>query len=93
MQFWFYEPGFMHQKVVLIDNSLASVGTMNLDSRSCRLNFEAVAIFLDSTVAEDIEIMFKEDFARAYPLEKTIMEQPVFIRLLAPFARLFAPLL
>lgn len=93
VQFWFYEPGFMHQKVVLIDNSLASVGTMNLDSRSCRLNFEAVAIFLDSAVAEDIQIMFKEDFARAYPLEKTIMEQPVFIRLLAPFARLFAPLL
>ncbi|CAN0595355.1 unnamed protein product, partial [Ectocarpus sp. 12 AP-2014] len=39
-----YQPGFMHQKVILVDNRYAAVGTANMDNRSMRLNFEITAI-------------------------------------------------
>ena len=35
-----YTAGFLHQKVFLVDNQCAAVGTANLDNRSFRLNFE-----------------------------------------------------
>ncbi len=93
VQIHMYEDGFMHQKVVLIDHSIASVGTLNLDSRSCRLNFEATAIMFDEKVATDVEIMLSEDLARSVVLDKTITHQPMWIRLSAPIARLFSPIL
>ena len=33
-----YSAAFMHQKVLLVDDDVASVGTVNLDNRSFRLN-------------------------------------------------------
>ncbi|PSL17181.1 cardiolipin synthase [Shimia abyssi] len=93
VQFLLYQDGFMHQKVVLVDDSIASVGTLNLDSRSCRLNFEATAIVFSPEVAEDVEIMLKDDFSRAELLQKNITDQPRWLRITAPVARLFAPLL
>jgi cardiolipin synthase len=43
-----YEPAFMHQKVFLLDNELAGVGTANFDNRSFRLNFEITALVHDA---------------------------------------------
>ncbi|MFR4224069.1 MAG: phospholipase D-like domain-containing protein [Akkermansia sp.] len=34
----------MHQKVVLMDDDIATVGTANLDNRSLALNFEITAV-------------------------------------------------
>jgi cardiolipin synthase len=59
-----YQPGFMHQKVLVIDNSSAAVGTANLDNRSFRLNFELTVLVLDELFAKETDIMLKEDFAQ-----------------------------
>ena len=40
VKFYRYGNGFLHQKVILVDDVLASVGTANCDNRSFRLNFE-----------------------------------------------------
>ncbi|MCP4822457.1 MAG: cardiolipin synthase [Shimia sp.] len=93
VRFYKYNQGFMHQKCVLVDEAIASVGTFNLDSRSCRLNFEQTAVLFDKTAAKDLEIMFEEDFARADVLTRPITQQPMWVRILAPAARLFAPVL
>lgn len=60
-----YQPGFMHQKVLLSDDSLALVGSINLDYRSFMLNFELSVGVIDKTFAHSVEQMFLEDFARA----------------------------
>ncbi|SFK60822.1 cardiolipin synthase [Shimia haliotis] len=93
IQFLQYNEGFMHQKCVLVDDTIASVGTFNLDSRSCRLNFEETAILIDQRAAKDLEIMFQDDFMRASPLTTPLHHQPLWVRVFAPVARLFAPLL
>ncbi len=88
-----YDAGFMHQKVVLVDDAFAAVGTMNLDNRSFRLNFEAMAVYFDEGAAADLEAMFEADFARSFELTKRLSEQPWKIRVGAPINRLFSPLL
>ena len=47
MRIFRYQRGFLHQKVMLIDERLAAVGTANLDNRSFRLNFEITAFSTD----------------------------------------------
>ncbi len=47
VRIWRYQPGFMHQKVLLADDNLASVGSVNLDFRSFMLNFELAALVAD----------------------------------------------
>lgn len=93
VEIWRYRAGFLHQKALLIDDCLSGVGSTNFDNRSFRLNFETMALFLDSAVAEQVEDMLQADFARSTRLDKTLDEQSLGIRLAAPVARLFAPVL
>lgn len=93
VEIWRYGDGFMHQKVVLVDEDIASIGTINLDNRSCRLNFEATALLFDQNAARDVKAMLESDFTKSERLETELDAQPLLIRLGAPIARLFAPLL
>jgi cardiolipin synthase len=89
-----YQPGFTHQKVLLIDDDTAAVGSMNLDSRSFRLNFEVSALIVDATFARDVEAMLTADFAKALPVEKSeYLDAPYLRRVAMHVARLFDPLL
>ncbi|CUH48530.1 cardiolipin synthase [Ruegeria atlantica] len=88
-----YTDGFMHQKVFVVDDSLAAVGTTNLDNRSFRLNFEAMALFFDPQTTAAVDAMLQKDFAKSYELTRYLEQQPVHIRLGAPLARLFSPIL
>ncbi|WP_227444792.1 cardiolipin synthase [Cognatishimia sp. F0-27] len=93
VQIWRFEAGFMHQKVVLVDDDYAAVGTTNLDNRSFRLNFEAMAVFFDTAFATQVEAMLIRDFDRSSLSRKSLGDQPLGIRVGAPIARLFAPIL
>jgi len=64
---WRYQPGFMHQKVLLADGEIAIVGSINLDYRSFMLNFELSAAVQDSAFASAVESMFLADFDRSRP--------------------------
>lgn len=88
-----YTDGFMHQKVVVVDETLAAIGTSNLDNRSFRLNFEAMAVMFDARAASDASAMLEADFQQAFRLEQSLEDQALWIRLGAPVARLFAPVL
>ncbi|MGI1661607.1 cardiolipin synthase [Palleronia sp. KMU-117] len=93
VEIWRYGEGFMHQKVVLVDGAMFAVGTTNLDNRSFRLNFESMAIFFDPRAAAAGEAMLAADFQRATHLRRPLSAQPAAIRIGAPIARLFSPLL
>lgn len=93
VQIWRYTDGFMHQKAVLVDDRLTAIGTSNLDNRSFRLNFETMATFFGPAPARQMETLLRRDFDTAYLLDTTLRDQPARIRLTAPFARLFSPLL
>lgn len=89
-----YADGFMHQKVVLIDDRLASVGSANIDNRSFCLNFEATLLVADVGFAQEVGRMLEADFRRSVQLEAGYLERKsVFFRLLVRIARLTSPLL
>jgi len=60
-----YRPCRLHWKVLIIDRAWASVGSMNFDSRSFRLNDEANLNVLDPEFALEQHDLFVADAARA----------------------------
>ena len=88
-----YQDGFMHQKIILIDDDLAAVGTANLDNRSFRLNFETMVFVQDKGFAMRVEAMLKTDLELCVELQRTLQQMPYWIRFGAPIARLLAPVL
>lgn len=67
VKIWRYQPGFMHQKVLLADDDLAVVGSINFDYRSFILNFELSVAVASRAFANRVEKMLEADFARAVP--------------------------
>ncbi|KIC25234.1 MULTISPECIES: cardiolipin synthase [unclassified Leisingera] len=88
-----YQGGFMHQKCFVVDDTIAGIGTANLDNRSFRLNFETMALFFDQETAGKVANMLAKDFRNAKELAVGLGQQNQRIRLLAPMARLLAPVL
>ncbi|GHC27047.1 cardiolipin synthase [Aidingimonas halophila] len=88
-----YQPGFLHQKVMLIDNAGATVGTVNLDNRSFRLNFEITAYIADSRFVAEVESMLERDFAncRQVMLEE-LQRRPMWRKLVSRATYLLAPI-
>jgi cardiolipin synthase A/B len=93
IRFYRYKQGFMHQKVILVDDTVAGIGTHNLDVRSCRLNFEITALLFGQKPANQVVEMLEKDFACSEPDDTSLSERPLLKRVGAPIARLFAPLL
>ncbi|MEL6428981.1 MAG: cardiolipin synthase [Planctomycetota bacterium] len=89
-----YDAGFMHQKAVLVDDDLALIGTMNLDNRSMRLNFELSVLVEGSSFAEELGGVLEADFEASNEVTLADMEETTtWFRLKARAARLFAPIL
>ena len=89
-----YEDGFMHQKVILVDDDYAGVGTANFDNRSFRLNFEVTCLAHDRAFCADVAAMLETDLARATRLtEADLDEKSLPFRLAARGTRLLAPVL
>jgi cardiolipin synthase A/B len=90
-EIWRYLPGFMHQKVALVDDDITSVGSVNLDIRSGLLNFELTVLTESREAARRMEAMLMADFAEAVLLERDLAGQPLHRQVLARVSRLMAP--
>ena len=89
-----YEPAFMHQKVFLLDDELAGVGTANFDNRSFRLNFEITALVKDPQFCKEVEQMLIADFERSRAVtSEELADKPFWFPLATGTARLLAPVL
>ena len=89
-----YSKGFLHQKVILVDDKIAGVGTVNFDNRSFRINFEITLWFTGAKMIKAVEAMLVTDFADGK--EVTLGQRrkmPLGMRFLSQAARLFSPIL
>jgi len=94
VQFYRFERGFLHAKSMLLDEIASAVGTVNLDNRSFRLNFEITALILDPGFAREVETMFEEDFASARLVTaEEVLQAPLWYRAASRAASLLAPVL
>jgi cardiolipin synthase len=89
-----YTEGFMHQKAVVVDESLSAVGTANFDNRSFRLNFEVMSLVADRGFTSKVASMLEADFTHSSDVShERFADYPLWKRVGSKFARLFGPVL
>ena len=94
VKMYFYQPGFLHSKTIVIDDKLFTVGSTNMDFRSFEQNFEVNALVFDPELAVKMRKIFERDLADSVRVNAgTWKKRPVKIRLKESIARLFSPLL
>ncbi len=91
---FFYNKGFMHQKTILLDNSISLIGTVNFDNRSFRLNFEVTAAVADTDFASKVEKMLKDDLENSEEIiDYDLSKQSFWQRLKSRGSSLLSPVL
>ncbi|WP_459502488.1 cardiolipin synthase [Bacillus sp. C1] len=89
-----YKDGFMHAKIVLIDDEIAAIGTANMDIRSFELNYEIIAMLYESKTVLDIKHDFEKDFNDSIQIKwESFKKRSIRKRILESLMRLISPLL
>ena len=73
---YFYQPGILHSKTIIIDDELCSVGSTNFDFRSFEHNFEANAFIYDREVNSEMKRIFLEEPATMSSHYPTLLATP-----------------
>ena len=92
---YLYQPGFLHSKLMIIDDSLSTCGSTNVDFRSFENNFEANVFIYDEGTALRLKKIFLDDQALSVPLEQLPhrLHPRFFSRLWESLTRMISPLL
>jgi cardiolipin synthase len=91
---YLYQKGFLHAKTLVADDSLAMVGTANMDYRSFDINWELNTLLFDRVRATALKQQFLDDQGHCQPLTLVRWERRAHRRRwLESLARLLAPLL
>mgnify|MGYP002623920345 FL=1 len=91
---WLYADGFLHSKFMVVDDSLCTCGSTNIDFRSFENNFESNIIIYDAAMASRFRDVFLSDQHHARQLSDVPerLHPPFLKRLLESLTRLLAPL-
>ncbi|MDY0074703.1 MAG: cardiolipin synthase [Acholeplasmataceae bacterium] len=87
-----YTPGFIHSKMMVVDDSEALIGTCNLDFRSLYLHFENMVYLKDSQVIRSMEEFFDETIKKSKLIDQTKKRNPLY-RLIQVILRGFSSLM
>jgi phosphatidylserine/phosphatidylglycerophosphate/cardiolipin synthase-like enzyme len=95
VQIGLYTPGFLHSKLMVCDDSIATCGSTNIDFRSFENNFEANVFIYDEDFASRMRQVFLNDEHQSVSFASVPrLASPGFMaRLAESLARLFSPLL
>jgi cardiolipin synthase len=87
-------PPFLHAKAMIVDESVALVGTANLDVRSLRLNYETNLAVFDTAFIDVLKRIVLDDVARSRELNlATWRARPTLHRVAENFCSLLTPVL
>lgn len=94
IEVYFYQKGFTHSKLLMVDNVFATVGTANMDIRSFDQNFEVNALLYDEELTATLNAAFFEDMENSSKVQLSEFAlRPLSHKFKESFARLFSPLL
>lgn len=87
-----YNQTFVHTKCLIVDEEIASLGTVNLDPRSLNINFEAT-VFLKNQSVKHLVNDFKNDLLHSSEIDYVKWKKrPLHLRILQGLLGLFSPL-
>ncbi len=91
---YFFNGGFLHSKVMLSDDIIASIGTANMDFRSFESNFEVTSFLYDEKLSKELKAHFLKDLRESKEIHlHEWRKRPRLQKIGESFARLFSPLL
>ena len=87
-------PGMLHSKYLLVDRTVAAIGSANMDVRSFYINYEVTAMLYDRGVTDQLAEVFTGYLSRAVEIKREGRRNlPLYQRLGESFARTLSPLL
>lgn len=87
-----YLPGFIHSKFFVSDDSIATVGTVNMDYRSFIMHFECGVWMCDNKTVYDIKEHFNTLLLQCEEMTiKKMKKSSLFVRIKRAILHLFAP--
>ena len=94
VKIYFYNTGFIHSKVMIVDDIISKVGSSNMDFRSFEHNFEVEAFIFNEEIALELKSQFEEDIKNSYLITiENWVKRPPIQKIKESFARLISPLL
>ncbi|WP_235848320.1 cardiolipin synthase [Litchfieldia alkalitelluris] len=94
IEFYYYEKGFYHSKVIVIDDQICDIGTANLDKRSFFLNHEVNCFIYDFQFIQYVKGQMRKDFANASQITfNELKQRSIFQRGKEKFSTLISGLL
>ncbi|MCL4114435.1 UNVERIFIED_CONTAM: hypothetical protein GTU68_059151 [Idotea baltica] len=94
IKIYLFPDGFLHSKIIVSDDLIATIGTANLDDRSFEQNYEVNAIIYDDNFAK----LLKDDFLKEGNISRLLSYEEHLNRSLGDklkegFGKLFSPIL
>lgn len=86
-----YTPGFVHSKVFVSDDEVATVGTLNMDYRSLYLHFECGIYMKDTNVIGDIKQDIENSIKKSHEVKQEETQHKFWKGLWQSILRIFAP--
>jgi cardiolipin synthase A/B len=94
IKIYYYQKGFIHSKIIIVDDVFASIGTANMDIRSFDDNFEVNALIYDTGLCTELKNWYIEDMADCNEANLDMHRQRSFrTKFIESTARIFSPLL
>ena len=89
-----YQKGFLHSKLLVCDDAIATCGSTNLDFRSFENNFEANIFFYGEDIALRMKNVFMKDMEQSVLLTDvpSRMSRKISVRLWESLTRMLSPL-
>jgi cardiolipin synthase len=94
IKIYFYEPGMLHSKVVVIDDEFVTTGSTNFDFRSFEHNFEGNLLLYSKEFNKRMTKIMHDDMLRSTRISmRAWRRRSLWQKVLESLTRLFGPLL
>ena len=94
IKIYFYEPGMLHAKTIVIDDEFSTTGSTNFDFRSMEYNFECNAFIYSKEVNRQMKDIIMADLEKSTRVTSTSWRhRPFSQKLKESFTRLLSPVL
>ena len=91
---YLYEPGMLHSKMMIVDDSFVTTGSVNFDFRSFENNFESALLIYDADLNRRMKDIFFDDLERCRKLTiSRWRKRPLLQRQMESILRLLSPIL
>lgn len=91
---YLYQKGFLHSKVIIIDDLISTVGTCNMDIRSFHINYEVNTVIYDKNTTRGLKDQYLIDLEHSKKVLKSDLKRHgFFLRVRNSLSRLLAPLM